>query len=468
MKKTLILILTSILIVQLVNAAEVCVIAYYPTGEADSKCISIEEGKSGYELMEEIGWSLLWSPESAFGRMLCKINDVGTDVSGQYCAYNGDFWNIVLNRNKEWIHLPIGLDAPGGCWNYDMNSWDGHYCTKNGDVLGLAFGPAGSKPEMFKVNITKIYVDGEKQSDSKTRRGKIVDVFPESTIEFKIELENLYHHSIDIDILDVSIEGTIEEISDGEDIEEYISEFDLKADKKITEELEFTIPLEVDAKDRLVTIEIDAEDDAGIKYKKKFTYDLEVEKEQHNLKILKAELNKDSYKCGENVLLELSIINIGAKNEDIDLQIANEDLDIDINENFELSNDAFEPSSKYENKFNIWLPNNDVSKGTYPIEITADYKNEKEIENINLILSESCKKSEQPKETEEITDVQTGIISETEETEAGISEEGMTIKETITKNLPLLLTVVLGILIISVILLFVLFLIFRRGSATPK
>lgn len=465
------LVFALLFLIRLVNAAEVCVVAYYPSGEADSKCIDMAEGKNGYNLMQEVGWSLLWSPNTTYGHMLCKIKDIGTEVSGNFCAYSGDFWNIVLNRNNKWVHLPVGLDAPGNCWNYDINSWDGHYCTKDGDVLGFAFGSAGSKPEMFKANITKVYVDGEKQKESNVRRGKITDVFPGSTVEIKIELENLYDSATDIEIVDISTEGTIEEIDDGDDIEEEIKEFDLGADRKDSKTLKFEIPLEVEAKDRLLTIEIKAEDDAGIKYEKEFTYDLEVEKEKNELKIIKAELNKDSYKCGENALLSFSLINIGAKEENVNLKIVNEDLKLDINEDFELSNDAFEESSKYENRFNIRIPEN-IDKMAYPITITAEYGTEKEAANLNLVVNECEKKAvinagekKEVKESKEITDVQTGEISKEVQTggKKEIKEaETTTIEEKINNNMGLVLTVVLGILVVLVVLLLVIFWVIKR------
>lgn len=468
MKKIWIFILTLVLIIQLVNAAEVCVVVDYGDNEPDSKCIDIDEGKNGYELLNKMGWSLLWSPETMYGHMLCKIKDVGTDISGKYCAYSGDFWNIILNRDNQWVHLPVGLDAPGNCWNYDINSWDGHYCTKDGDVLGFAFGAAGSEPNMFKVNISKIYVDGEKQTDSNVRRGRIVDIFPNSEIELKIELENLYDSSTDIEIVEISIKGTIEEIDNGEDIEEEIGEFDLKADMKSSKMLKFGIPLEVEAKDRLLKIEIKAKDDADIKYEKEFNYDLEIEKEDYKLKIIKADLDKSSYKCGTNAFLDFSILNIGAKNEVVKLQITNDDLKLNVNENFELSNNAFEESSKYEKRFNIRLPDN-IDKKTYPITITAEYGSKKEIGNVNLVVGE-CEKKESKNETkelkeeEEITGVQMEQSPKEEKTEADKEElkEVTIIDEETNKNLPFVLTAVLIILIVIIVALLLIFWVVRK------
>jgi len=125
MKKIMVMVFMLMIVLQLVNAAEVCVIADYGSSgeEPDSTCIDIDEGKSGYELLEDTNFGLLWSPASAFGRMICKIDDIGTDVDGQYCAYSGEYWNLALNRDGKWLHLPVGLDAGTDCWNYEFMGW---------------------------------------------------------------------------------------------------------------------------------------------------------------------------------------------------------------------------------------------------------------------------------------------------------------------------------------------------------
>ena len=48
-----------------------------------------------------------------------------------------------------------------------------------------------------------------------------------------------------------------------------------------------------------------------------------IEKDKNNLKIVKVELDKDSYDCGDNGIVDFSIINIGAKEEDVELSITN-------------------------------------------------------------------------------------------------------------------------------------------------
>jgi hypothetical protein len=42
--------------------------------------------------------------------------------------------------------MPVGWDAGDTCWNRDSLSYDGHYCARDGDVLGYAYGPWGTQP----------------------------------------------------------------------------------------------------------------------------------------------------------------------------------------------------------------------------------------------------------------------------------------------------------------------------------
>ena len=69
--------IVALLIIPLVAAGEVCVVVDYGDGEPDSKCLNIEDGKSGYDLLESTGFEILWTPESEYGHMVCRINDVG-------------------------------------------------------------------------------------------------------------------------------------------------------------------------------------------------------------------------------------------------------------------------------------------------------------------------------------------------------------------------------------------------------
>ncbi|MBU0627597.1 MAG: hypothetical protein KKC75_00265 [Nanoarchaeota archaeon] len=422
MKKILIFLVVLILAVQIASAANVCVVVDYGKdgGEKpDSKCIDISEGMDGYYFMEQMGWTLLWTPNTTYGHMLCKIREEGTDVSGQYCEYDGDFWNLVLNRNGKWLHMPVGLDAPGPCWNYDENSWTGHYCTESGDVLGFAFGAAGYEPTMFNANATKVYVDGKSQTNLNNNGGKLKDAVPGSTIEFRLKFENLYSASTDIYVNIISVDGTFIEVDNGADIDQGLSDFDLLAGKDETKSLKFIVPLNAESKDRLLKITINARDDAGIRYEKTLTYDVRIEKDPHKLSITNAEMNKVSYTCGENALLSLTVLNLGDNKENVNLKIFNTELGINLNEKVELLNDPSDPSGKYEQRLNVLIPEG-VEKKTYTLTIDAEYGNNRETEKLEIVV-DNCDSSGSQE-----------TVAGAEEPETNLQGEGVFSEETTT------------------------------------
>jgi len=164
-------------------------------GSADTECVEVAEGADGKEVLEATGWNLLWTPDSSFGQMICKINDIGTDVGGEFCVYSGEFWNFNVIDKGKWGHSPIGLNGGDTCWNRDFSFSDWtqivHYCARDGDIIGFAFGSPGAEPYMLKVADVNVKVD-DKKENSADEDGGSIEVSPGSSVEMEIELENLY------------------------------------------------------------------------------------------------------------------------------------------------------------------------------------------------------------------------------------------------------------------------------------
>jgi|GEM_PF-3473284 len=123
-------------------SADVGLVVQFPNGTIYTDCMRSFDGKSAYNLLEKTDMNILWSPDSPFGRMLCKIDDIGDDVGPDgYCEWSGSYWafSLSLGRDNGWtMHSPVGFTA-GGCWNREEDSFDGHYCSKDGDVIGLEY-----------------------------------------------------------------------------------------------------------------------------------------------------------------------------------------------------------------------------------------------------------------------------------------------------------------------------------------
>ncbi len=387
--KKIILGLIFVLLVGVVSAANVCVVVQYPDLSSDVECVDVAENANGYEVFEATSLDLLWSPKSFYGRLLCRINGVGDDVQGQYCKYSGEFWNFNILDNGVYKHSPVGFDGGDTCWNrdFDFSDWSliVHYCAKDGDVLGFYYGADGY-PEMLNVKNIDFYVDGDKKTGT-------IKVEPDSKLEVKVELENLYSKESGIEINNVLVTATLIGIDDGEDIEEESDEFDLKPEKDKIAKISFDIPLEVEEDDYELKITIEAEDDLGIKYEIEKEYKVEVNKKSHEIEFYRLELEDNELECNRGTNIDVGIINLGKKEEDVILEITNSELNLNIKKKNTLSEDPFDEDNKFSGLIPIKI-SDEVKAGNYPIEVKAIYnKGSDEIKKaLNLVIKDCDKK----------------------------------------------------------------------------
>jgi hypothetical protein len=137
-------ILTAMLIAT-AQAVRVGVVVTFPDGNTYTQCISIAENASAYEIMRETAIPTGWSSDPMWGHGLCSINNTGCPEDNCYCT--SDYWGFYISTSGTWQYSPVGFDAGESCWNGDWNSWDGHYCAKEGQLIGFAYGPYGTKPK---------------------------------------------------------------------------------------------------------------------------------------------------------------------------------------------------------------------------------------------------------------------------------------------------------------------------------
>jgi hypothetical protein len=423
LKKFFVNTLLLVLLSNVVSAANIGIIVEFEDGSVMTECVNVADNTQGYDVVERAVFDILWSPESIFGQLICRIEGEGTDVKGNFCEFFGDFWNfnILKGGDNEWMHSPVGHNGPGGCWNRKETSFAGHYCAVDRDVLGYKFGPGAEEPpfraygqvcEKLKVKDVKAFVDGRKESGVDENGGKI-DVVPGSRIELRIELENLFTEEEDIGIKDISVEGTLEDIDDGRDIEDEANEFDLGAgrDKKI--ELRFGIPVEVEEDEFDLVVEITGRNERGFPYSKTIIFDVDVEKERHDVVFDSLGFLENNLQCGTQVILQLRAVNLGSNDENVKLTVSNKELGINIFESFELVQDPFDNENSFAKSYNILLPDA-VNPGQYLFMGEMVYGDDIEQDIIGLNIG--CKDVLQmgPKETKE--DVKTNPMQARPET----------------------------------------------------
>lgn len=256
-----------------------------------------------------------------------------------------------------------------------------------------------------------IFSDVDVKVGSKTSKnlddGDTIDdeAEPGDTVEFRIEVKNNFTNAEDLEIEDVTVETTIEEVDDGDDLDEESADFDLGADddKRIT--LRFQLPLEIEEDTFDVTIHAEGEDENGTDHERDMRLKLEVEKESHLLKITRNTLTPAEVSCNRrNLQVATTVINIGNEDEeDVSVQVLNQDLGIDLSQNVdELTAEPNEDESRFSHVFSFNVPN-DAEAGSYPIIVRAlyDESRKKAEETATLTISDCSTLGGQTSQTSE-------------------------------------------------------------------
>ena len=386
MKKTFLLILMLLTTISLVSAVNVGVVVEFPDGTIHKECVGVSEDSDGYETLERSSLDIGWSEESMFGHALCNIDGVGEDVIGTSCAWGSEYWGFFLADNSAWGYMPVGFDGTDTCWNRDFSSWEGNYCAKEGDVIGLAHGSYGTEPTFYSfaevcenklaVKDVKIYVDDDKNSADEDG-GKIKDVLPGSILDIQVKVENLFTEDEDIEIRNIKVKAVIEEIDDGDDEEDEADEFDLDPEDEDTADLRLKVPYDVKDKNFDMTLTVEGTDENGAKHKVEILYDVSVEKEDEEVTIKKVELNPEFVECRRTATLYLELINTGQDDLDCSVEIRNTELNLQEIKKFGLDEEDTKELSFDINTFG-------AKNGVYPITVIFDFGYDTITETIDL------------------------------------------------------------------------------------
>jgi len=262
--------------INLVNAANVCVIVDYGD-EIKTNCLDVKGGVEGEKLLDSTIFDISWSAAGIYGKALCKIDDMGDEVLGDGCKWGTKYWGFYILKNGAWSYMPVGFSGSVGCWNGDLTSYDGHYCAIDGDVLGFKYGGYGILPNqsntMLELNEIAIEVNGK---DMNVEEGETIKrVKPESKIKISAELKNIYESR-----LNVQLEATLEEIQNGEDIKERSKKEEITSGDSQELSLDFKIPSEVKAGKYDLNLLIKGEDKNGASYVRELNYEIEIENNQ--------------------------------------------------------------------------------------------------------------------------------------------------------------------------------------------
>jgi hypothetical protein len=321
-----------------------------------------------------------------------------TNISGAWAAADTDT-SIAMGANS---FAQTGIaDMTSFVWNVQCTDSEANsvFAATN-RTLNVDY------PKLIMYDM-KVYVDGDKHSgidedcvDNICDIDK--DIFPGSEIKVVMQLKNIYDEDAeDIDIEDIEITATLEEIDDGDDIEEEADIDRLRAEDKETVELAFEVPMEVDEGTYDLTVNVDAEDEDGNDQGFSFEFNVKVDKKSHEIIIQRAEFTKDTLSCTRNTKLEVKILNIGARDEDeVEIEVENEAAGINLRKTNipELEADI-DGDNTYEASFDITV-DDDAAAGTYPVTVTVYHSGDihSDEKDVDLIIQD-CRQPQQPPQT---------------------------------------------------------------------
>lgn len=223
---------------------------------------------------------------------------------------------------------------------------------------------------------------------------------PGEIVEFNVEVKNNFTKEEGLEIEDITIEITIEDIDDNSDLDEESREFDLNPGRDARRTLEFKIPDEVEERDYGVAIRALGQDTNGTSHEIETRLLLEVEKENHLLEIIRSSLSPSVVSCDRrNIQLDVIVLNVGNEDEDdISIELINPDLGLGLRDTvYELLAEPNEAEARFSKiyKFNV---DSSVKAGSYPILLRVLYDNDRKKAEKTVTLTLNDCQAEKPQQ----------------------------------------------------------------------
>ncbi|MBL7056409.1 cadherin-like domain-containing protein, partial [Candidatus Woesearchaeota archaeon] len=305
----------------------------------------------------------------------------------------------------------------------------------------------GEAPKL-RITDLDVRVDNQKDSnlDNNTKISKEAE--PGSEIKFEMDIESFFTNEDDIEINNIEVEITIEDIDDGDNLEEEADDFDLDQGDSDDVKIEFEVPYDVEEGTYDVIILVEGEDDNSTMHYIRWELELEVEKENHQVEVLRASTTPDTVQCQRTISVNAEIVNTGSSDEEeVTLEILSSELGInDITQDIEL--DEGTDDNRYTKLVTATIPE-DVAPGTYPIIMNSYYDNKLSGTGTAYLAVQGCERIKTVKKEltadkkVEITFPKT-VVDEAPEKEIEISPQGVISQSTL---IAILLVIFLGTVI---------------------
>ncbi|MBI2136822.1 hypothetical protein HYU06_07150 [Candidatus Woesearchaeota archaeon] len=338
---------------------------------------------------------------------------VATDAAGVvgYVVNNSNFTINSTGFLRNATQLAIGT------YNLNVTATDA-----NGNKQS-SFGIITVANTTQEIQLSKLVFDKIKVNTPSHKKivvnGDTVDkVRPGDSIKVEVEIRNSFADSTEIH--DISVEGILEKIDNGNDLEDDSQDFDLDGGDNKKVSLNFDIPYNADKIAYKLRLKASGQDSAGKTHEQTAVISLLIDKKTHALAISKLSLNAPLVRCTRSVELTVKVNNIGENDEDdVVLRVTQPELSFNLKENAELDEGSAndDDNSALEKRYVISVPR-DFKAGTYPITARAYYDGTKlsDEKSIDLFVEDCVEVKEtavlQPTQTQRTSKV---ITSNTQE-----------------------------------------------------
>ncbi|MFA5173583.1 MAG: hypothetical protein WC438_00190 [Candidatus Pacearchaeota archaeon] len=262
-------------------------------------------------------------------------------------ASDGEFeeshtWNIFVGEPSDFTCSDIGgfvFEKNQRCTGEIIGVRDTNYCCSIEPELGF------NDINRCSVKNSEVTIDFKDISEN--------DEFDVGeTMNFRVKVKNYLEDSIDADVevylYDLTADAVVEEYDDSvslDENEESIVSFEIK------------IPEDLDEDDGYALFAKVKDEECNEKYIK-----VDIQREDHNLIIDSFKFNNE-FSCGDFVLIETLVKNLGSEDESAYITITNSELGINERQNFDI--EKFDDKDEVKSNFQIKLPED--AEGEYEL-----------------------------------------------------------------------------------------------------
>ncbi|MCK4521605.1 MAG: hypothetical protein KAU20_03450 [Nanoarchaeota archaeon] len=304
----------------------------------------------------------------------------------------------------------------------------------------------------LEINSFTIYSDSGENYQRNIKDGSTYNEFikPGDKVEFEIELKNSFSKSTTTDINDIEIIVTVYSITEGQNLTEETSQFDLDPGEFNTKTIKLKIPSKAEELIKTADITITGIDDDNIVHEIKWSIYLMIEDESHELDTKIIKINATTIECKGSIEMFALISNNGKYGEnDVVLEVKNKELGL----NQRYTNIEIDEEETYTKKVIINV-NEGTKPGIYPIELKTYYKEDHldDMEIVDIIVKE-CKTVEIIDMGDEEEEDEEEIVKQEEpkEEQTGATEYTATKEKTTIALLVMGITIALIFIIVMVV-----------------